>query len=376
MSEEFQNAEGVLDARYRSLVAAGALKPDPVQDRIADHLDALSRQLASYRRQPARGLLSRLIFPAKLASAPRSVYIFGEVGRGKTMLMDIFAEESPAATKRRVHFHAFMQDVHARIFAIRQTMRNGDAVAQVAAAIGDELALLCLDEMQVNDIADAMIVGRLFEGLLAKGTVIVTTSNVPPAGLYPDGLNRQLFLPFVRLIEERFDILAADGTRDYRLGRVKGDQTFITPLGPESDAKLQGIWKHLTDTERGAPGTLTVNGRTLDIPEAARDCARFTFPELCQAPLGAADFLALAKAYRTVFVEHIPQLRHDRRNEIRRLVILVDTLYDARRRLVATSEVPPRGLFPGSRQPPETARTISRLEEMQSAGWWEKTGSG
>ena len=208
------------------------------------------------------------------------------------MLMDLFAETAPIEAKRRVHFHAFMQDVHARIFAIRQTMRNGDAVAQVAAAIGDELALLCLDEMQVNDIADAMIVGRLFEGLLAKGTVIVTTSNVPPAGLYPDGLNRQLFLPFVRLIEERFDILAADGTRDYRLGRIKGDQTFITPLGPEADAGLQSIWEQLTDTERGAPASLTVNGRSLEIPEAARDCARFTFPQLCQAPLGAADFLA------------------------------------------------------------------------------------
>jgi cell division protein ZapE len=204
--------------------------------------------------------------------------------------------------------------------------------------------------------------------------VIVTTSNVPPAGLYPEGLNRQLFLPFVRLIEDHFDILAADGTRDYRLGRVKGDQTFITPLGPDSDAMLESIWRYLTDTERGAPAALTVNGRNLEIPEAARDCARFTFPQLCQAPLGAADFLAIAKTYRTLFLEHIPQLSHDRRNEIRRLVLFVDTLYDAHRRLVATAEVPPRALFTGPRLPPETARTISRLEEMQSVGWWEKTG--
>ena len=364
----------MLLARYRSLIAAGALKPDPAQDRIVAHLDRLSLELASYRRAPERGLLSRLIYPGKTSAAPRCVYIFGEVGRGKTMLMDIFAETAPVEAKRRVHFHAFMQDVHARIFAIRQTMRNGDAVAQVAAAIGEELALLCLDEMQINDIADAMIVGRLFEGLLAKGTVIVTTSNVPPDGLYPDGLNRQLFLPFVRLIEERFDILAADGMRDYRLGRVKGDQTFITPLGPQSDARLQSIWERLTDTERGVPATLTVNGRSLEIPEAARDCARFTFAQLCQAPLGAADFLALAARYRTLFVEHIPQLRHDRRNEIRRIVLLVDTLYDAQRRLVATAEVLPSELFPGPRQPPETARTVSRLEEMQSAGWWGRYG--
>ncbi|MBL8894651.1 MAG: AFG1 family ATPase [Rhizobiales bacterium] len=375
MSEQPNSAEGAVSARYRSLIASGTLKPDPAQDRIVARLDDLARQLASYRRSPTRGLLTRLFPQGRSSFPPRSIYIFGKVGRGKTLLMDVFVDAAPADTKRRVHFHAFMQDVHARIFAIRQSTRNGDAVAQVAESIGNELAVLCLDEMQINDIADAMIVGRLFEGLLAKGTVIVTTSNVPPAGLYPDGLNRQLFLPFVRMIEERFDILAADGTRDYRLGRIKGEQTYIIPLGPQSDAKLQGIWERLSDTERGTPAILGVNGRGLEIPEAARDCARFSFEQLCQAPLGAADFLAIAAAYRTIFIENIPQLRHDRRNEIRRLVLLVDTLYDAQRRLVATSEAAPRELFPGPRQPPETARTISRLEEMQSAGWWEKTGS-
>jgi cell division protein ZapE len=374
VNEQSKAAEDGPSARYRSLVAAGALKSDPVQDRIVERLGTLSVELASYRRGAERGILSRLIFPAKPAQAPRSIYIHGEVGRGKTMLMDIFAETAPVEAKRRIHFHAFMQDVHARIFAIRQTMRDGDAVAQVAAAIGDELVLLCLDEMQINDIADAMIVGRLFEGLLAKGTVIVTTSNVAPSGLYPDGLNRQLFLPFVRIIEERFDVLAADGTRDYRLGRIKGDRTFITPLGPQSDKMLQDIWERLTDTEHGVPAEVSVNGRSVEIPEAARNCARFTFAQLCQAPLGAADFLAIANTYRTLFLQHVPQLRHDRRNEIRRLVLLVDTLYDAQRRLVATSEVAPRDLFPGPRQPPETARTISRLEEMQSAGWWDMTG--
>jgi len=363
-----------LRARYAALVNQGVLKPDAAQNAIVARLDRLANELASYRRSPARGLLSRLIASRKTPVAPKSLYIWGEVGRGKTMLMDIFAEAAPVSAKRRIHFHAFMQDVHARIFAIRKTMKDGDAVAQVAAAIGSEVTLLCLDEMQVTDIADAMILGRLFEGLIASGTVIVTTSNVPPDGLYRDGLNRQLFLPFVRFIEDRFGVAAADGSRDYRLGRIRGQMTFISPLGPEAEAEFQEIWKRLTDTERGAPAQITLNGRLLEIPEAARDCARFTFAQLCQAPLGPAEFLALATDYRTVFVAGIPQLTRDRRNETRRLVILVDTLYDARRRLVATSEVQPRDLFPGPRQPAETQRTISRLEEMQSSSWWEKNG--
>jgi cell division protein ZapE len=200
--------------------------------------------------------------------------------------------------------------------------------------------------------------------------VIVTTSNVPPDGLYRDGLNRQLFLPFVRFIQEKFDVVAADGSRDYRLGRIKGHKTFITPLKPEADAELQGIWEQLTDTERGRPTQIPVNGRVLDVPQAARDCARFTFHEMCQSPLGPSDFLALAATYRTIFLEHIPQLKRDRRNEIRRMVILVDTLYDAHGRLVATCEVELRDLFLGPGQMPETARTVSRLEEMQSSEWW------
>jgi cell division protein ZapE len=363
----------MLLAQYRSRIARGKLKTDDGQAEIARRLGALAKELATYQRPPSRGLLSRLRGNNGRALAPRSLYIWGDVGRGKTMLMDMFAETAPVEAKWRVHFHAFMQDVHARIFKVRKAQREGDAVAQVASAIGAELVLLCLDEMQVSDIADAMILGRLFEGLLANGTVIVTTANVPPDGLYRDGLNRQLFLPFVRLLEKHFDIVSPKGARDYRLGRVKAHETYITPLGPSADAKLQAIWEDLTDTERGSPAQIEVNGRQLTVPEAARDCVRYSFPQLCEAPLGAADFLALARSYRTFFVERVPRLRREQRNEMKRLIIFIDTLYDAHARLVISSDGEPIEIFPAKGGPPEVARAVSRLAEMQSAAWWDAT---
>jgi len=359
--------------RYRSRIAEGKLKADDGQKEIAARLEALAKELAAYQRASNRGLLSRL--RGGNGPVPRSLYIWGDVGRGKTMLMDMFAESAPVEAKRRVHFHAFMQDVHARIFKVRKAQRDGDAVAQVAAAIGAELVLLCLDEMQVSDIADAMILGRLFEGLLASGTVIVTTANVPPDGLYRDGLNRQLFLPFVRLLEDRFDIVSPRGARDYRLGRVKAHETYITPLGPSADAKLQAIWEDLTDTKRGSPAEVEVNGRKLTVPEAARDCARFSYQQLCEAPLGVADFLALARTYRTFFIEHVPRLKREQRNEMKRLIIFIDTVYDAHARLVISSEAEPAEIFPAKGAPPEAARAVSRLAEMQSAGWWDAAAS-
>jgi cell division protein ZapE len=216
-----------------------------------------------------------------------------------------------------------------------------------------------------------MIIGRLFETLLGAGTVIVTTSNVAPNDLYRDGLNRQLFLPFVRLLEKKFDILSVVGRRDFRLGRVKGHETFIVPLGADADAQLQAIWEQLTETRRGTAASLTVNGRTLDVPQSSRGCARFTFDELCGAPLGPADYLAIAKAYRTVFIEGIPRLGRDQRNETRRMIMMIDTFYDAGTHLVATSEERPRAIYSGAGGDQlDFARTVSRLEEMQSADWW------
>jgi len=312
--------------------------------------------------------LSRLFKPA--SAAPQGIYIHGGVGRGKTMLMDMFFAAVSVEPKRRLHFHAFMQDVHARLHGARRKAR--DAIAPVAAAIAAEAKLLCLDEMQIGDIADAMIVGRLFEALLARGTVVVTTSNMAPEELYRDGLNRQLFLPFVELLRSRLDVVPLEGSTDYRLGRVKGHETFITPLGPAADALLQELWRRLTDTERGKATAIEVLGRKLEVPQAARGCARFGFAGLCEAPRGPADYLTLARTFRTLFVEHIPALGPAQRNETKRFVILIDTLYDAQVRLVATSALPPERIYTAGEHKFEFARTVSRLKEMQSASWWGK----
>jgi cell division protein ZapE len=355
----------VLDA-YERRCAAGALRPDAGQRAVAAKLDALAVALTDTAPQP--GLFGRFRKPAP---PPRGLYIHGEVGRGKTMLMDLFHAAAEAGRKRRVHFHAFMQDVHARLHAARQDHAQ-DAIAPVARALAQESRLLCLDEMQIADIADAMIIGRLFEALMAQGVVIVTTSNLPPDGLYRDGLNRQLFLPFIALIEERMDIVALDSPVDYRLGRVKAHETFLTPLSPENDARLQDLWVRLTDTGTGMPVNLEVLGRKLRVPQAAAGCARFHFDDLCAQPLGAPDYLALTAAFRVVFVERIPALGPDQRNEARRFVLLIDTLYDAGTRLVATSAQPPEGIYPAGDHAFEFERTVSRLREMQSAAWWGK----
>ena len=258
------------------------------------------------------------------------------------------------------------QNISVTYGALRQQVQ---AVAEQLAA---EARLLCLDEMQISDIADAMIVGRLFEALFARGVVLVTTSNLPPDGLYKDGLNRQLFLPFIKLLNERLEVVSLEGITDYRLGRVKAHETFVTPLGPQADAKVQELWQRLTDGKEGAPLDIEVLGRKLHVPHAARGCARFTFAALCEAALGPADYLALAQNFRTIFLEHIPALGPNNGNEAKRFVLLIDTLYDASVRLVASSAKAPELIYGGKDHQFEFARTVSRLKEMQSAGWWGK----
>ncbi|HUR42989.1 MAG TPA: cell division protein ZapE, partial [Aestuariivirga sp.] len=340
---------------------SGEVRADADQAVAIEKLAALARRMEAV---PHENFLTRLLKPSA-GTSPRGIYMHGAVGRGKTMLMDIFFAEVRVEPKRRVHFHAFMQDVHARLHGARRKAR--DAIAPVAAAIAEEAKLLCLDEMQIGDITDAMIVGRLFEALLAKGTIVVTTSNMAPDELYRDGLNRELFLPFVELLEEKLEIVAMGGTTDYRLGRVKGHETFITPLGPSADAQMQELWRRLTDTEQGKALTLEVLGRRLKVPQAAHACARFSFAELCEAPLGPADYLGLARSFRTLFVDHIPALSPAQRNEAKRFIILIDALYDAQVRLVASSANVPERIYSA-----DFGRTASRLREMQSASWWGK----
>lgn len=357
---------GAVLSDYEAGVAAGRIRADAAQRPVVLRLDALSAALAAM--PGPGGLLARF---RKAPPPPKGLYIHGEVGRGKTMLMDLFYQHTDVSPRRRIHFHAFMQDVHARLHAARRNATQ-DAIMPVARAIASEARLLCLDEMQITDIADAMIVGRLFEGLLAAGTVIVTTSNLAPGDLYRDGLNRQLFLPFIRLIGERLEVITLDSATDYRLGRVKAHETFLTPISPATDAKLQEIWQRLTDTVQGEAMDLDVLGRKLHVPQAAHGCARFSFAALCEKPLGPPDYLAIAAQFRTVFIEHVPALGPERRNEAKRFVLLIDTLYDARVRLVATSAEPAETIYPAGDHAFEFGRTVSRLKEMQSASWWGK----
>lgn len=353
-------------ADYLEKIESGALKPDEAQAVVARRLDRLADELKDYSPKSA-GFFSRLVKP-KNGPPPKGLYIQGDVGRGKTMLMDLFVAEAEVAPKRRVHFHAFMQDIHARLHVARRGAK--DPLLTVANAVAAEARLLCLDEMQIVDIADAMIVGRLFSVLIERGSVVVTTSNLRPADLYKDGLNRQLFLPFIKLMEEQLDVVTLDSPTDYRLGRVKGHETFIHPLGLDADRKLQDLWQKLTDTEKGAATVLDVLGRKLLVPQAAHGAARFTFADLCEAPLGPPDYLALAKTFRTLFIEHIPLLTSRHRNPSKRFILLIDTLYDAHVRLVASAAAPPEALYGEGHHAREFQRTVSRLQEMQSASWW------
>ncbi len=343
---------------YAARVKAGELRADDAQIAVILRLDKLADALEA---QAKRGLLGKLL---NGAASPQSVYIHGDVGRGKTLLMDLFFEKLKLKEKRRIHFNAFMQDVHRR----RSEIASADVLSIIAGRMRQEFRVLCLDEMQVTDIADAMILGRLLDALISAGVVIVTTSNLPPDGLYKDGLNRDLFLPAIHMLNARFDVISLDGERDYRLGRVKARETFIT--GRNAAGRMQEIWEQLTDSPKGTPQDIPVLGRKLHVPEASRGCARFSFHDLCEMPLGPADYLALASDFQTVFIEQIPALKTSQRNEARRFVLLIDTLYDARIRLVATSAKEPEDIYPKGGHSFEFARTISRLNEMRSAGWW------
>jgi cell division protein ZapE len=351
----------MLLAQYRAAVEAGELRADPAQEQAVLKLQTLAKALAA---QPRRWLFRK--------PAPRGLYLWGDVGRGKTLLMDFFFAAVTIAKKRRAHFNGFMLDVHARIHAERQTEGSSDPIPVVARAIAQDAQLLCFDEFQVTDVADAMILGRLFDHLFGEGVTIVATSNTPPDRLYEGGLNRQLFLPFIAEIKQRLEVVELDGITDYRLQRMSGLNVYITPLGPEADAAMDAAWLRLTDCARGKPSSLTVLGRSLPVPQAHRGVARFDFQDLCVQPRSAADFLAVAQQFHTLLLDHIPLLTPEMSNPARRFVLLIDTLYDEGVKLICSAAVPPQALYPHGDGADAFRRTASRLAEMQSEDYLRK----
>jgi cell division protein ZapE len=371
--------------RYAHLVETGAIADDPAQRPVVAALDRLIDDIRSKRLARKSSALGWLF--AKSRAAPEQVtglYIHGGVGRGKTMLMDLFFDTVPVRRKRRVHFNAFMADAHDRIQKHRLARKNGtakedDPIPPVARALAEDAWVLCFDEFSVTDIADAMILSRLFSALFANGVVLVATSNVAPDDLYRDGLNRQLFLPFIGLLKRHAKVMALDSPNDYRMEKLNRMPVYLTPLSAETERLMDEAWEAVTRGMPAAPDALTVKGRQVPVPQAAGDAARFSFADLCDAPLGARDYLAIAARYPTIFIDRIPVLDQTRRNPAKRFILLIDTLYDGHSRLFASAETTPQELYqgrPGVTEAFEFDRTASRLIEMQSRewldGWTEK----
>ncbi|MDX2222814.1 MAG: cell division protein ZapE [Rhodospirillaceae bacterium] len=366
--------EGPL-AKYRALVAAGKLRGDPIQELAAQKLNSLHLSLIGYSaaaRNGKKGWMRRFsLKPHEDAPALHGLYLYGGVGRGKSMLMDMFYEGAPTPLKQRVHFHAFLRDIHAEIHRLRQMPipQEGDPIPGMADGIADHATLLCIDELEVRDIADAMIVGRLFQKLFDRHVVVVATSNRYPDDLYKDGLQRERFVPFINLIKERLDILQLEGTLDYRLGRIVGSPVYHSPLGPAADAALDQAWARLTDESPLKPDHLLVQGRRIEVPAAAHRVARFTFAELCERPLGPIDYLALGVHFAALIVKDIPRMSEDNKDAARRFVTLIDALYEHRCMLVCSAAAPPQELYSGASGGFEFQRTVLRLIEMQAADY-------
>jgi cell division protein ZapE len=357
---------GRLLEQYERRVALGEIEPDGAQREAVLRLDALASMLEDWRPGGRGGLLSSLFRPR--AATPRGLYLHGGVGRGKTMLMDLFFEEVSFTPKRRLHFHEFMSEVHDRIQRGRATT-DGDPIPFVAGEIAAEAGLLCFDELTITDIADAMILARLFKALFERGLVVVATSNSPPDRLYWNGLNRQLFLPFIALLEEQVDVFELRSAKDFRLDKLAGRQLYFAPLNERAAAGVEEHWARLTGKHPGAPTFVDVKGRQVHVPMASMGVARFAFSDLCEKALGSLDYLHIAHSFHTIVVEGIPVLTPERRNEARRLVHLIDTLYDNRNCLIVSAEAEPDQLYPQGDGAQLFERTASRLMEMRSEAY-------
>ncbi|CAN7517086.1 cell division protein ZapE [Neorhizobium sp. LjRoot104] len=358
----------------KALAASGVLTADKAQLAVAaklDHLLTCLRETKPAKKKSALGWLF-----AKGGGRPREIrglYVHGSVGRGKTMLMDMFFKKAPTTKKRRAHFHEFMADVHNRIHEHRQKLKRGetkqaDPVPPVAAALFAEAELLCFDEFSVTDITDAMILARLFTELFGLGCVLVATSNVAPDDLYRDGLNRGLFLPFIALLNRYVDVVTLDSPNDYRMQKLASLPVYVTPLDARADAAMESAWHQVTDGEKAAPAEVPMKGRSIHVPSAAGRAARFDFKDICGKPLGASDYLALANRFDAIFVEHVPQLGPEKRNETKRLINLVDALYDHKVRLYVSAAAAPEDILVERKGTEgfEFDRTVSRLFEMRS----------
>jgi cell division protein ZapE len=362
-------------AHYQALVSSGAIEPDAAQAEAAEAFAGLEQQLASYKPLRKQSLLGRL-FADKDEAPPRGLYVHGDVGRGKTMLMDMFFQQSLVVHKRRAHFHEFMAEVHERIYGFRQNIArgeiaDGDVIALTAASIFEQAWLLCFDEFHVTDIADAMILGRLFSKLFELGTVVVATSNVAPEDLYKGGLNRALFVPFIAQIADHMDVLRLDARTDFRLEKLAGVKMWLVPADRAAAAALDKAWDKMTGKAPCKPRDISIKGRVLHVPCSAQGVARFSFADICEKPLAASDYLRLAHDYHTIMIDRIPVMDYPERNAAKRFIALIDTLYDNAVKLMASAQADPLSLYLATEghEANEFKRTSSRLIEMSSESY-------